>query len=50
MAGAKGGIDCAEQSAAYYDCLENHPSTTDWRGKKAAMQKHLCENGLSYIR
>ncbi|WP_375680141.1 MULTISPECIES: ATP-grasp domain-containing protein [unclassified Bartonella] len=24
--------------------------TTDWRRKKAAMQKRLCENDLSYIR
>ncbi|WP_375615556.1 ATP-grasp domain-containing protein [Bartonella sp. AP58NXGY] len=50
IAGAEGGIYCADQLAAYYNCPGNNPSTTDWRRKKAAMQKHLCENGLSYIR
>ncbi|WP_273757387.1 ATP-grasp domain-containing protein [Bartonella sp. AU55XJBT] len=50
IAGAEGGIYCAEQLAAYYGCPRNNPLTTDWRRKKAAMQKRLCENGLSYIR
>ncbi|WP_375611453.1 ATP-grasp domain-containing protein [Bartonella sp. AA9NXGY] len=50
VAGAEGGIYCADQLAAYYGCLGNNPLTTDWRRKKAAMQKRLCENGLSYIR
>ncbi|WP_246744185.1 hypothetical protein [Bartonella grahamii] len=50
VAGAEGGIYCADQLAAYYNCPGNNPSTTDWRRKKAAMQKRLCENGLSYIR
>ncbi|WP_144753073.1 ATP-grasp domain-containing protein [Bartonella saheliensis] len=50
IAGAERGIYCAEQLAAYYGCPGNNPSTTDWRRKKAAMQKRLCENGLSYIR
>ncbi|WP_375639953.1 hypothetical protein [Bartonella sp. MM55XZML] len=50
IAGAERGIYCAEQLAAYYGCLGNNPLTTDWRRKKAAMQKRLCENGLSYIR
>ncbi|GAA5106284.1 ATP-grasp domain-containing protein [Bartonella jaculi] len=50
VAGAEGGIYCAELLAAYYCCLGNNPLTTDWRRKKAVMQKRLCENGLSYIR
>ncbi|WP_273720160.1 MULTISPECIES: ATP-grasp domain-containing protein [unclassified Bartonella] len=50
VAGAEGGIYCTEQLAAYYGCPGNNPSTTDWRRKKAAMQKRLHENGLSYIR
>ncbi len=50
VAGAEGGIYYAVQLAVYYDCPENHPSTTNCRRKKAAMQKRLCENGLSYIR
>ncbi|WP_375644406.1 ATP-grasp domain-containing protein [Bartonella sp. MR100HLJHH] len=50
VAGAEGGIYCADQLAAYYNCPGNNPSTTDWRRKKAVMQRRLCENGLSYIR
>ncbi|WP_254492762.1 ATP-grasp domain-containing protein [Bartonella sp. B1099] len=50
IAGAEGGIYCAEQLAAYYGCPGNNPLTTDWRRKKAAMQRRLYENGLSYIR
>ncbi len=50
VAGAEVSIYCAEQLAAYYGCLGNNPLTTDWRRKKATMQKRLCENGLSYIR
>ncbi|WP_375662679.1 ATP-grasp domain-containing protein [Bartonella sp. OC16QHHD] len=50
VAGAEGGIYCTDQLAAYYNCPGNNPSTTDWRRKKAAMQKRLCENGLSYLR
>ncbi|WP_375626623.1 hypothetical protein [Bartonella sp. MU37NMGALS] len=50
VAGAEVSIYCANQLAAYYNCPGNNPSTTDWRRKKAAMQKRLCENGLSYIR
>ncbi|UTO27727.1 ATP-grasp domain-containing protein [Bartonella harrusi] len=50
VAGAKGGIYCAEQLAAYYGCPGNNPLTTDWRRKKVMMQRRLCEKGLSYIR
>ncbi|VEJ44887.1 ATP-grasp domain-containing protein [Bartonella vinsonii] len=50
VAGAEGGIYCAEQLATYYGCLGNNPLTTDWRRKKGAMQRRLCDNGLSYIR
>ncbi|WP_175868963.1 ATP-grasp domain-containing protein [Bartonella gabonensis] len=50
VAGAEGGIYCTEQLAAYYGCPRNNPLTTDWRRKKAAMQRRLCEKGLSYIR
>ncbi|WP_212111003.1 ATP-grasp domain-containing protein [Bartonella queenslandensis] len=50
VAGAEGSIYCAEQLAAYYGCAGNNPLTTDWRRKKAAMQRRLCENGLSHIR
>lgn len=49
VAGSEIGIYCAEQLAAYYGCAGNNPLTTDWRRKKAAMQRRLCENGLSHI-
>ncbi|WP_455466243.1 hypothetical protein [Bartonella sp. B39] len=29
--------------------VENNPLTTDWRRKKATMQKRLYKNDLSYI-